>query len=175
MPKLTSEGLSPNCSYLKWEWCWEVLRVECGHWWCDGISQHFKGKKEVRPRGTDSGALEKGPSSLGCPLPKTYCCHPVLKAANACPELTVPLGSEGSPWAGEGHETHMVSEPESLLETRQPWSPISQRRKLQSRGPCDWQVTQLTAPKWPLSSWSPHCSISSPTGQKNNDPCKRGS
>ena len=156
MPKLTGEGLSPNRSYLKLEWCWEVLRVECGHWWCNGISQHFKRKKEVSPRGIDSGALEKGASSLGCPLPQTYCCHPVLKAANACPERTVPLGSEGS---SPGQERVMrltwCQNQKVSWRPGSPGPPFLRRENYGSQG----HVIGRS-----------YSSISSPTGQKNNEP-----
>lgn len=38
-------------------------------------------------------------------------------------------------------------EPGRLLEIRQPWSPISQMRKLRSRGPHDWQGHTANSPK----------------------------
>ena len=87
-----------------------MLRVECGRVMLgDFTTLQMKKMKSVR---TDSGVLEKGPPSPDGPLPQTYHCHLVLKAAFAYPELTVPSGPEGSPRAGGGHENHRVSEPE---------------------------------------------------------------
>lgn len=55
---------------------WNVPQIYSEFTWVwlkSGISQHFRWKKknENRPQGTESGALEMGPTSAACPLPKT--------------------------------------------------------------------------------------------------------